>query len=192
MDSFHLGVRAAKHILESGDANAGFFGLDRQWLSNQKRFAGFKETLSGTECELHADNIFWMPGHLWGSPYISYLQHPDTYRIAHDVAARLISGDIKGLFCASAGATHGIVRALIELGAPTDEVSRVVVGCVDTPITPRIGSIQISYIVIPHYEIGLQAARIIALGGVGPSSVLVESEFVPSQEVDTFFTRRRY
>ena len=158
IDNEGIGYTAGKYLLEQGHRRAGFVGRVEGDNSESARFNGFVRAFSEAGLKISDDLIFAIrsPG-----PLGLINDQPDQISAASSAVNRLLDETISGVFCGSEHDTVAFVRSLDRVASPSLFRHQLgVVGIAMDDWADFLLGPSFSYIRIPAYEIGRDAAKL--------------------------------
>ena len=171
IDNEGIGYTAGKRLLEQGHKRAGFIGHVEGANSESARFNGFVRAFSEVGLKISDDWVFAVrsPGALG-----LINDQPDQVSAASSAVNRLLDETISGVFCGSEHDTVAFVRSLDRVNSLSLFRHQLgVVGIAMDDWADFLLGPSFSYIRIPAYEIGREAAKLI----MAPALKEAEHEF---------------
>jgi LacI family transcriptional regulator len=159
IDNEGIGYTAGKYLLEQGHRRAGFIGQIEGANSESARFNGFVRAYSEVGLKISDASVFAVrsPGALG-----LINDQPDQISAASTAVNQLLDETISGVFCGSEHDTVAFVRALDRVGSLSLFQHQLgVVGITMDDWADFLLGPSFSYIRIPAYEIGREAAKLI-------------------------------
>lgn len=162
--SFAMGLEAGRFLIRQGHRKIGYFGPSLKFRNFEDRFVGLKAALEEENLPFDRDHTFFMP--LPGDKHIlATIDNLSSWTVlAEEAVGALASGSVEALFVVSDPSSLAVYIALANHGMGLQETDPIVmVGVVGSDWPERIPGPRIAYIEVPLYQMGREAAKLIAI-----------------------------
>ncbi len=164
IDNHALGYQSGRFLLDQGHTRIGYIGLWRAGRIGTDRLLGLQEALLKSGVTIPADGVFLGTSTLEGTATPLIDDVPSWTPLARKVLRSLSSGELTAVFCSWDPAALAIVQEAGYFDHVLEREGPVGLVVIATSRWPELVSgPRIAYFVLPLYDMGREAARLVSL-----------------------------